>query len=281
MLALLAGLSVYALLPIWAQRMVAPSWGDATTLAGFWAHVRGAEYAYLVGITPWSQRLARLSFVARDLLSQPGLYGLILALGWGLAYGWREQRSLVVLSGVTALLSLAFALSYGGADGTVYLLPWTWSWCVWAGLGVQALNSGERRATRRGVTACLSLCLALTIGGQLSRYPQLNLRADLSERERVAAALSSLPPAAIVLTHADADTFGSWYMQRAFDLRSDVLVIDRRLAGRPWYQRQTLIRLAQPPDRELCAALRTTARPLYQWSAPAQLIPASAALLCP
>jgi 4-amino-4-deoxy-L-arabinose transferase-like glycosyltransferase len=279
-LALLAGLFVYALLPIWARRLASPSWGDATTFAGFWAHVRGAEYAYLVGITPWNQRLARLSFVARDLLSQPGLYGLTLALGWGWAYGWRTQRPLVVLSGVTALLSLTFALSYGGADGTVYLLPWTWSWCVWAGLAIQAMSAAERRTMQRGVTALLILGLALTVGWQLSRYQQLNLRADRSERERVQKALSSLPSGAIVLTSADADTFGSWYMQQAFDLRPDVLVIDLRLAAQPWYQRQTLIRLAQPRDREFCTALRTTARPLYQWSAPTQLITASTASLC-
>lgn len=279
--ALLAGLAVYGLLPIWASRRAVPSWGQANTAVGLWAHVSGAEYAYLVGIVPWPQRLARLSFAARDLLTQPGLYGLALALGWGWPYGWQRQRPLLVFSAAVAGCSLLFALSYGGADGTVYLLPWTWTWSLWAGLGVQGLLAAELPLPRRVVAAGLIAGIVLACGWQLHTYgPRLNLRDDHSERERIVAGLRDLPPHTVLLTAADADTFGIWYVQQALRLRLDVLALDLRLAQQPWYQQQIRAALQTPGASDLCAALHASGRPLYRWQA-GQLSRASAAVVCP
>lgn len=279
-LALLAGLAIYSLLPIWANRQAVPSWGQTNTLAGFWAHVSGAEYAYLVGIVPWPQRLARLSFAARDLLSQPGPYGLLLALGWGWAYGWQHQRAILVFSAIVAGCSLAFALAYGGADGTVYLLPWTWAWSLWAGLGVQGLLASSLPLPRRVVAASLVIGIALSCAWQLNQHGQrLNLRNDVSERERVSAALRELPPDTVLLTTADADTFGVWYLQQALQQRPDVLALDLRLVERWWYQQQIRTRLRAPASSDMCSALHAARRPVYRWQAD-RLSRASATAVC-
>ena len=263
--ALAAGLAVYGLLPIWAAREAVPSWGDPQTVSGFWRHISAAEYRYLVGVVPWSQRLGRLGYTLRDLLAQPGPLALITALGWGLPVGWRTNRQLLVLSGGMALSSVIFAIGYGGADGTVYLLPWTWAWCVWAGLGLAALwtqISGRfERWLRAGVVASLLLSLGWTLA---TRYDRLDLHADRSERERVNSLLRQLPADAILFTSADADTFGVWYFQRALEARRDVLVIDTRLLRWLWYRQQLIDPLAAANQQALCQTLQTTARPRYQ-----------------
>src|SRR5262249_1330266 len=155
--------------PWWSARGVVPSWGDERTLAGLWAHVSGAEYRYLVGIVPWSQRLGRISFSPRDLLSQPGPVGLVLALWWGIPSLWRSARWAVVFSGVMAGISLIFAVSYGGADGTVYLLPWTWAWCLWAGVGAYYAYAALPRdqSWSRYARVGYLLLLGVTLSGML------------------------------------------------------------------------------------------------------------------
>jgi hypothetical protein len=260
--AMAAGLAVYGLLPLWALREAVPSWGDPRTAIGFWRQISAAEYRYLLGAVPWAQRGARLGYVARDLLAQPGPLGLLFAIGWGLAAGWRCERPLLALSGGVALGSLLFAIGYGGADSSVYLLPWTWAWCVWAGLGVAVL---WQRLAGPWLRAGLAVLLALTLSWTLAtRYQRLDLHAERAERERVAGWLRSLPPAAIVFTSADADTFGGWYLQQAFATRRDVLIVDTRLLRWPWYRRQLVVPLAVPEQRSICRALQTSARPRYR-----------------
>lgn len=263
--ALAAGLTVYALLPIWAAREAVPSWGDARTIGGFWRHVGAAEYRYLVGAVPWTQRLGRAGYVARDLLAQPGPAALIAAIGWGLPGGWRADRPLLVLSGGVALCSLLFAIGYGGADSSVYLLPWTWAWCVWAGLGVTAIWKEIGGESRRALRAGLVAILLLSLGWPLTtRYDELDLHADSSERERVRTLLNELAPDALLFTSADADTFGGWYLQRALGVRRDVLVIDTRLLRWPWYREQLIDSLAATNERSVCQSLQSTDRPRYR-----------------
>ncbi|HEY0733861.1 MAG TPA: DUF2723 domain-containing protein [Herpetosiphonaceae bacterium] len=263
--ALAAGLAVYVLLPIWAAREAVPSWGEARTIGGFWQHVSAAEYRYLVGVVPWSQRLGRLGYVVRDLLVQPGPVALLAAIGWGLPAGWRGDRSLLVLSGGVAFCSLLFAIGYGGADSSVYLLPWTWAWCVWAGLGAAAIWGqivGEhRQALRSGLAAILLVSIGWTLG---ARYNRLDLHADSAERERVNALLSQLAPDALIFTSADADTFGAWYLQRALGVRRDVLVIDTRLLRWPWYREQLIDPLPADNSQSICQTLQTIDRPRYR-----------------
>lgn len=263
--ALAAGLAVYGLLPIWAAREAVPSWGDPRTVGGFWRHVSAAEYRYLVGVVPWPQRLGRIGYAFRDLLVQPGPVGLIAALGWGLPSCWRWARPLLVLSGGMAISSLIFAIGYGGADSSVYLLPWTWAWCLWAGLGVAAIwtrTGGEhRRALRAGLAVLLLLSIAWIL---TTRYDRLDLHADSSERERMSGLLSQLAPDAILFTSADADTFGAWYLQNALAARRDALVIDTRLLRWFWYREQLVDPLAVATEQALCQTLQTTARPRYR-----------------
>lgn len=263
----LAGSSVYALLPIWSARDVFPSWGDQTTLAGFWIHLSSAEYRYLVGRVPLAQQLSRLSFVAHDLLTQLGVVGLALAVFVGIPTGWRADRLLMVFTGCVALFSLVFAIGYGGADSEVYLLPWIWAWCIWAGLGAGTVVVELKRRSR-WVALLPGIMLLALLSPAALRYPQLSLRHNTSERERVLRHITSLPSEAILLTSDDADTFGAWYTKHALGVRLDVVVIDSRLAQHPWYQAQLQRTLGAAG---LCRSIQESRRPVYQLHSTNQL----------
>lgn len=253
--AFLCGAAIYGLLPLWAVRDALPTWGDQRTLVGLWAHISGAEYRYLAGIVPWSQRIERLSFAARDLLAQPGLVGLVLAAFLGISYGWEHNRPFMLGSATLALISLGFAISYGGADGTVYLLPWTWAWSIWAGFGVKAALELLRRF-RHTALATTAVAIGLTAAlAWTTIQQQLDLHADTSARDSAIAALQDLPKAAVYVTADDAPTFGAWYVQHTLGIRPDVLVVDTRLLARDWYRAQLNHVLKTADGSSLCTAL--------------------------
>ena len=254
------GLAVYACLPFWSGREALPSWGDQRTLAGFWTHVTGAEYRYLIGVVPLSQRLSRVSYAARDLLAQPGWLGLIIAVWLGIPWLWRTCRPMLALTGSIALGNLLFASTYGGADGTVYLIGWTWAWCIWAGVGAAMLWQNLRYPLRLGFGTILLVTLIWSLR---DRYPQFNLRNDTAARDQALAQLALLPTDAVLLTSDDRDTFASWYVQSVLELRPDVLVLDTRLWQHQWYRAQIARVLAQPSLDTLCPALTGSRRPVY------------------
>ena len=264
-LAFLCGAAIYGLLPFWAMRDALPTWGDQRTLGGLWAHISGAEYRYLAGIVPLSQRIGRLSYAARDLLAQPGPISLALASILGLSYGWEHNRPVMRATITLALISLGFAISYGGADGTVYLLPWTWAWTIWAAFGVKAgLELAHRYAARPLATLAIALVLAGTLTWTvIQQRPALDLHADTSARDAATARLQSLPAQAVYVTNDDAQTFAAWYVQSTLGIRPDVQVVDTRLLARDWYRSQLRTSLQVSDQASLCAAFATRNRPIH------------------
>ena len=47
--------------------------------------------------------------------------------------------------------------------------------------------------------------------------------------------LTAAPPGAIVITGNDGHTFALWYHRHVAGQRPDLAIVDRRLAGYPWY----------------------------------------------
>lgn len=267
LLCFLVGLGVYGWLPVWSARTVVPNWGDERTLSGLWTHISGAEYRYLVGIVPWPQRLGRISFTARDLLAQPGPVGLVLAVWWGLPYLWRTARPAAVFTGTIAGIGLIFAVTYGGADGTVYLLPWTWVWGIWAGVGAFAAYVAiprERNWARFARGAYLVLLVGAVAVMLLRSFEHLDLHDDTSTRDQALSMLRSLPANAILLTDTDSETFGTWYALYTLGARSDVTAIEIRLLDRPWYAVQLRRQLHLGGEQNVCSALQATKRPLLR-----------------
>ena len=225
------GLLVYAVLP-WRGAMVSTSWGDWTSLQGAWNHMSAAEYGYLVGIVPWNERLARISVVLTQLGTGLRWWGLALAL-WGILAatprrGWRS------LTAGAAITTFVWAISYGGADSQVYLLPLHLLATYWVGYGIMALIEDQTRSRQ---VSLLMLVSTLLLWGNL-QIDQLSLAHHTSDRDHAIAQLQPLPPNGRISSSDDRTTFPLWYVQRVLNVRPDVHIVDKRLTRFAWYTRQ-------------------------------------------
>jgi hypothetical protein len=231
------GLSLYGLLVWRGQAVPLSSWGDWGSLQGALDHIGAREYRYLAGAVPWGDRLGRLGYAGRDLLAGLGplgaplaLVGLLGATGDGIGR-WRR------LSAGLGLGTLGWAISYGGADGTVYLLPLHLLGALWAGIGAQvALRALRRR--RPGLVRWTLLAPALLLGLAAWQAPAISLRGATGLREAALATLRRAPPDAILVSADDRPTFALGYAQQVLGARPDVAVIDSRLWERGWYRRR-------------------------------------------
>jgi hypothetical protein len=282
--AFFVGLSVYALIPLRAAQQPPINWGDATSLDRFLALITAEMYrGYVLGTAP-SEAFARLIAFAQLIVTQYGWLGVTLGAA-GIYYALINPNKNWRWLAATITLYLLFALTYSAADSALYLIP-VWMFGAWAiARGLLALihyslliTHHSSRLTRH--SSLLVLLLAFLLGpllNILTHLPAMNLRGDHVATEFAQAVLKTAPAQAILVTETDGHTFTLWYHQHAVGQRPDLAVVDRRLAGYPWYDAmlraqgsapllpdydppETWIdRLAQlNPGRVLCAVDRTS-----------------------
>lgn len=248
-IAFLVGLSIYALIPLRAIHQPPVNWGDATSFDRFLALITAEMYRGYALSTPPSELLTRMVAFAQLSVTQYGWLGVFLgAVGIYNAFislnkNWRWLA-------VTIALYLIFALSYSAADSALYLIP-IWMFGAWAiARGLLTITRYALLASARPpngtrysslVTRHLSfilLLLAFLLGPVLNvliHFPALNLRSDHAATEFANGVLAVAPPRAIIITENDGHTFALWYHRHTAGQRPDLAVVDRRLAGYPWY----------------------------------------------
>jgi hypothetical protein len=269
--ALAAGLGVYLYLPLAAISDPAVNWGDVRTFDGLVWMVTAAPYrSYLFGL-PLAELPARLSAWSAMLAQQftwPGV-GLLLLGMWDMAATHR-RRTLALAVGF-ALYSL-YSLSYRTDDSFVNLLPAYLLATPWLARGlqraVQAVHSWLGRygvADRRRWGLAVAVLALLPLWQVQANWSSLDLSGDAAARDYVESVLGDLPPAALVITASDEQTFALWYGTAA--RRHGALIVDRDLTQFSWYRRQIERRapdLQDAPDSdvplEYVAALIEAAR---------------------
>ncbi|GAA5527479.1 DUF2723 domain-containing protein [Herpetosiphon gulosus] len=222
------GLSCYLVLPWRGTTVPQASWGDWSSVEGAIAHISASEYRYLVGAVPLSEQIQRLILACRDLLASYWWIVGPLLIGFGWTKIIPAQRWMLVgWAGVTLL----WAISYGGADAQVYLLPIhvLAGWLL--GIGVVGLAQYRQIAGWMWLAPVLSL-LALPLGWQFS------LRDQTQIRDQAIVLLQQQPHNGQLLSNDDQTTFSAWYVQNVLGIRPDVEVIDQRLQQQPWYQQR-------------------------------------------
>jgi hypothetical protein len=234
--ALLAGLLVYLYLPLRAAADPWLNWGDPRTLAAFWEHVTGAAYRHYLFQVPWQQAFGRLSAVANLLLRDMVLHGVLLGLAGAILLGRRDRASLFLL-GIPAGLGLVLAITYGGADSYVHLLPLYVSWSLWAGIGagMATVALRHRWGPKVALVALLLPLLGLPLFGR--GWGEWNQR-KVPMSAVWDTALAAMPSAGMLLTNSDAYTFPLWYLQVVDGKRTDVALVDVRLLEWAWYRGQ-------------------------------------------
>jgi len=229
--ALGTGLCVYALIPIQSSARPVINWGDVQSLESFIWLVSGGLYRGYALAAPIELVLQRLLTLPRLWLEQAGWIG-----GIWIAYGIaaRKRAKQLTPASIVALLTVVFATTYNTSDSDLYLIPlWVLS-AGYLGIGLaEVFAKLAGRVWRAAVTATAGwVVIALLVGGWRDH--------DLSQDRQAAAfaesALPGLPRSAILVTHADAHTFTLWYYRLVRGWRTDVSIVDARLAGYVWYE---------------------------------------------
>jgi hypothetical protein len=234
-IAFFAGLSIYALIPLRAAQQPPVNWGDATSLDRFVALITAEIYRGYALNTPPAELVRRVIASAQLIVTQYGWLGVILGatgIYCALASANKNWRWLAA----TIALYLIFALNYSATDSALYLIP-VWMFGAWAiARGLAAIMQYPLLMTH--YWSLVILLLALLLGPVLNvlfRFPEMNLRNDHTVSEYAAAVLRAAPPQAIIITENDGQTFALWYYRHVAGQRLDLAVVDRRLAGYPWY----------------------------------------------
>lgn len=227
------GLCTYAYLPLRAGRG-AVTWGDPTTLAGWWWVVSGALYRGYVFALPLEVVPARLLALARYLASGFGLTGMVMGV-LGVDVMARRQRGFLLASGLSWLLYVAYTVGYNTTDSYVYLIPALVISAFWLSEGVTASLSWLR-GRRWGLVASACLVCAGPLSALVVNFSDMDLHQDAAARDFGEVALVTAPERAVLLSAQDAHTFTLWYFQHVLGWRPDVAVVDTGLLGYDWYR---------------------------------------------
>ncbi len=236
LLGTVVGLSTYVYLPLRAGQG-AITWGDPTTLAGWWWLVSGALYRGYVFALPPGAVPARLLVLVRYLASGFGPTGVALGV-IGVDSLARRQRGLLLASGLSWLLYVAYAIGYDTADSYVYLIPALVISAFWLGEGLaQSLSwLRGRLGPRWGLAAGVCLACVGPLSALLLNYRGMDVHRDTVARDFGEEVLAAAPERTVLLSAQDAHTFTLWYFQHVLGQRPDVAVVDMGLLGYDWYR---------------------------------------------
>lgn len=231
--ATLAGLSVYAYLPLRSRMEPRLDWGNPERLGTFVAVITRHDFWERKWWTGWGDLLP----IVRDFLSsfafELTLLGALLA-ATGLVAGWRRRRFVAFL-GLVAIANVAAMAAHGSRSDlflwhryyiSAYLMA-----VLLAGVGLDLLTEAFRRHSR--ITA--AVFSTMTLAAALTLAP---LRAAQFDRSRYRVAddysrqlLASLPPGAHLAASDDNILFVLIYLQLVEGVRPDVDLILQGVGG--------------------------------------------------
>jgi len=234
------GLSSYVYLPLRAGQG-AVTWGNPTTLVGWWWVVSGALYRGYAFALPWEAVPARLLALARYLASGFGPTGIVLG-AVGVRSLARQQWTLLLASGLSWLLYVTYAVGYDTTDSYVYLIPALIISALWLSEGLVESISWlcGRLGLRRGLAAGLCLACIGPLSVLAMNYRAMDVHRDTIARDFGVEVLATAPGQAVLLTTQDAHTFTLWYFQHVLGQRLDLAVVDTSLWGYDWYRTDLL-----------------------------------------
>lgn len=233
----LAGLTVYAVLPIRASQGPPFSWGYVAELERFWWHITGKQYSvWIFSSTEAAGR--QLTYFFDSLPKEFAYVGLALALVGVVALIIKNRR-LAIASALFFVVCVAYAINYDIHDiDSYFLLAYTMV-ALWSAFGIRALASWFGRSQVEGWR------IAAIIGALALVIQVWALAGVVSQREKYIVedytklVLGPLPENAMILSYQwDFWLSASYYYQHVEKFRPDVAVVDKELLRRSWYLRE-------------------------------------------
>lgn len=224
----LAGLAVYAYLPLRARMAPPLNYADPTTWERFRYLVLGEQFQggmaflSLEGLKVFWDRLPQLFAWHGQWLSGPGVVLVMGLAAMGALALWRRGRVLAVALFLGGALPFYLAGTYVNADlGRYFIVP-TLLGLVLAALGAQYL--GERLGGRaQDVLGVLLVLLAL---GLVPRnLPLVDVRHQTEADRYQRAVFASVKPRAVILSWWSYST-PLWYGRFVEERRPDVTIVD-------------------------------------------------------
>ncbi len=229
----LAGLSIYGLIPWRAISQPPLNWGGADRWGGFWWLVTGQAYRRYVFGLPWAYAGTRALALVQIIVRALAWWGLPVAL-WGWRLMVRHDRLLAVGSLLTVALIAVYALGYNTIDSYLYLLPALMLISLWLAWGLLDLFRLARSYLRGGRVAW-TLLLLPALSAAFS-FSAMSLHHDRTALDFAETALRQAAPDALILVDDDRHTFALWYARYALGQRPDVAVVNANLLDYDWYR---------------------------------------------
>ncbi len=233
-LLMLAGLSLYAYLPLAAAADPPLNWGDPSTWDRFVRHVSRAQYRSLEleGDVPWTTKLRFAGHFLGLLWEQFTPYVLIpfTLLGWGFLGSRNKERSLLLLPIIlmnSAGLILTLHYSFDAENRTrmeEYYLPAYLCISVLVAAGLARLL--RMTAGSRWRTPAVALCLLAPLLPLLAHWRVNDMSRYYLAYDFNRAVLESLPEGAVYIGSGDATVFPAVYLQACEGVRPDVILAD-------------------------------------------------------
>jgi hypothetical protein len=222
---------------------------DLMTIDGLWWMVSGQAFKSLFWAYRSYELVAEISnyfyLLWSNFLGLGFIFGLI-----GIIQNFKDRFSFQIGLGLMWVAYLFFYIPYGAIDKEVMFLPTYVIWCIWLGLGVNALQHLFKKWFSSPYERLAhNTLLFLALGSLVFNFSYVDLSQDWSARQEGEQIFSTLEP--------DSLYFGSWidipileYLQIVEGKREDVttrnlvfmdrissqkLAMDNLLAGYPVY----------------------------------------------
>jgi hypothetical protein len=233
----LAGLSVYAYLPLAAARQPPVNWGNPQTWDRFLWVVTAEQYQPFAFGLELAQLPGRLVAWADLIGRQFGWWGLAISLA-GAGSWWQRDRRFSLFALAWMLLVGVYALLYDTGDSHVYLLCVFLLAALWWGEGTRYLLRLVQH--RRPASKCPALVaiLLLPLVSLGLHWQAADPDDDWQVHNYVQQALDGVAPGGLVVVRGDRPTFALWYGLYAEGQRPDVTVVSGPLMAFAWYREQ-------------------------------------------
>jgi hypothetical protein len=233
----LAGLGVYAYLPLAARGEPPVNWGNPQTWDRFLWVVSARQYqqfAFGLDLAAVPGRLGGWAWLLGD---QFGWWGLALALA-GSAWWWRRDRAFALCSLAWMLLVGTYAFFYDTGDSQAYLLPVLLLLATWWAEGVLGLLRIVAGWRPDRVRQALGLALLLPLLSLGLHWQAADPDDDWQIHTYIQQTLDGVEPGGLVVVRGDAPTFALWYGLYVEEKRPDVAVVSGPLLAYIWYREQ-------------------------------------------